>query len=115
MWIDPITMSYLEENNLPTNMFHLFVYASSLLINDKHSEQTDIAETRDRGYERIGGMVYSDLIKSLRGYRSRPNSAVATVNINPFETWMNILQDQTVLQIEQSNPIQSMKDAGCLS
>ena len=111
MWIDPITMSYLEENNLPTNMFHLFVYASSLLINDKHSEQTDIAETRDRGYERISGMVYSDLIKSLRGYRSRPNSAVATVNINPFETWMNILQDQTVLQIEQSNPIQSMKDA----
>lgn len=111
MWIDPVTMSYLEQKQLPTDMFHLFVYAVSLLVNDKHSDQTDIAEMRDRGYERIAGMVYSEMVKSLRGYRSRPNSANAAVNMNPFEVWMNILQDQTVLQIEQSNPIQSMKDA----
>lgn len=111
MWIDPVTMSYLEKENLPTDMFHLFIYATSLLINDKHSDQTDVAEMRDRGYERISGMVYAEMIKSLRGYRSRPNSANATVNMNPFEVWMNILQDQTVLQIEQSNPIQSLKDA----
>lgn len=111
MWIDPVTMSYLEKQNLPTDMFHLFVYATSLLINDKHSDQTDIAEQRDRGYERIAGMVYFEMIKSLRGYRSQPNSANAAVNMNPFEVWMNILQDQTVLQIEQSNPIQSLKDA----
>lgn len=111
MWIDPVTMSYLEENDLPTDMFNLFIYATSLLINDKHSDQTDTAEMRDRGYERISGMVYGEMIKSLRGYRSRPNSANATVNMNPFEIWMNILQDQTVLQIEQSNPIQSLKDA----
>lgn len=111
MWIDPVTMSYLQQKDLPTDMFHLFVYAVGLLVNDKHSDQTDIAEMRDRGYERIAGMVYAEMIKSLRGYRSRPNSANATVNMNPFEVWMNILQDQTVLQIEQSNPIQSMKDA----
>lgn len=111
MWIDPVTMSYLVENELPTDMFNLFVYATSLLINDKHSDQTDVAEMRDRGYERIAGMVYSEMVKSLRGYRSRPNSANAAVNMNPFEIWMNILQDQTVLQIEQSNPIQSLKDA----
>lgn len=111
MWIDPVTMTYLEDKQLPTDMFNLFIYATSLLVNDKHSDQTDIAEMRDRGYERIAGMVYSEMVKSLRGYRSRPNSANATVNMNPFEVWMNILQDQTVLQIEQSNPIQSLKDA----
>ena len=111
MWIDPVTMSYLEDNELPTNMFHLFIYATNLLINDKHSAQTDIAEMRSRGYERISGMVYSEMIKSLRGYRSRPNNANAAVNMNPFEVWMNILQDETVLQIEQSNPIQALKDS----
>lgn len=109
-WVDPITRDILVSMNEPTDMFGLFVASAKLLTHDQHPREMDQAFMRDKGYERIAGMVYFELIKALRGYNSRPAAANAAVDVNPMAVWMSMLQDQTVRPIDQSNPIQAMKD-----
>lgn len=106
LWVDPMTKDILLERKMPTDLFSLFLEATKLLTNDEYPEPLE----RDKGYERFAGFVYQELIKSLRGYQSKPNSANAEVTINPYSVYMNILQDQTVSPSDDSNPYQALKD-----
>lgn len=106
MWVDPITKDILESMEMPTDLFNLFLKATELLTTDEYPEPLE----RDRGYERIAGMIYTEMIKSIRGYQSKPNSATAQVTMNPMAVWMTIIQDQTVSPVEDSNPYQALKD-----
>lgn len=106
LWVDPMTKDILLERNMPTDLFNLFLEATKLLTNDEYPEPLE----RDKGYERFAGFVYQEMIKSLRGYQSKPNANNAEVTINPFSVYMNILQDQTVSPVDDSNPYQSLKD-----
>lgn len=106
MWVDPITRDTLDEMKMPTDLFNLFIKATELLTTDEYPEPLE----RDRGYERIAGLVYTEMISSIRGYASKPNSATAQVTMNPLSVWMKIIQDQTVSPVEDSNPYQALKD-----
>jgi hypothetical protein len=106
MWVDPLTKDILEQMEMPTDLFNLFLKATELLTNDEFPEPLE----RDRGYERIAGMIYNEMIKSIRGYQSKPNSSTAQVTMNPLSVWMTIIQDQTVSPVEDSNPYQALKD-----
>lgn len=106
LWVDPMTRDILEEMKMPTDLFNLFLKATELLTNDEWPEPLE----RDKGYERFAGFVYQELIKSLRGYQSKPNSSTAQVSMNPLSVWMNILQDQTVSPVDDANPYQALKD-----
>lgn len=106
MWVDPLTKDTLVSMEMPTDLFNLFLKATELLTNDEYPEPLE----RDRGYERIAGMIYTEMIKSIRGYQSKPNSSTAQVTMNPLSVWMTIIQDQTVSPVEDSNPYQALKD-----
>ena len=106
MWVDPITRDTLNEMKMPTDLFNLFIKATELLTTDEYPEPLE----RDRGYERIAGLVYTEMISSIRGYHSKPNSSTAQVTMNPLSVWMKIIQDQTVSPVEDSNPYQALKD-----
>lgn len=110
LWVDPITKGLLEEMKEPTDLFGLFLSATEKLLTDKHPDQMDDGYMRYKGYERISGMLYFELIKAMRVYNSRPSNANASVDLNPEALWMSILQDQTVMPIEESNPIHSLKE-----
>ena len=110
LWVDHITRDILIEMKEPTDLFQLFIRSIELLLTDQHPQSMDNAFMRDRGYERFSGMVYDQLVRATRGYHGAPVPANASVSVNPEAVWMGILQDQTVMPIEESNPIHALKE-----
>lgn len=110
LWVDPITRGLLVEMHEPTDLFRLFLSACEKLTYDYHPAQMNTEYMRDKGYERISGMVYFELVKAMRTYNAKPMNANASVDLNPQAVWMSMLQDQTVMPIEESNPIHALKE-----
>lgn len=110
LWVDHITKDILIEMNEPTDLFLLFIRACELLLIDQHAQAMDNAFMRDKGYERFSGVVYDKLVRATRGYVGAPVPANASVSINPEDVWMSITRDQTVMPIEESNPIHALKE-----
>ena len=109
-WVDHITRDILITMNEPTDLVLLFIRSAELLLIDQSPHQMDIAYMRDKGYERFAGMIYFELMKAVRGYTSRPANAKTKLELNPQAVWMGILQDQSVMPVDQSNPIHSLKE-----
>lgn len=110
LWVDPITESILKDMNEPTDLVMLFIRAVELLILDEHPEGMDIAYMRDKGYERISGMIYAELVKATRDYNTKSIYSNNKLTINPESVWYSIITDQTVSLVEESNPIHNMKE-----
>ena len=110
MWVDHITEEILIEMHEPTDLFGLFVRSCELLLDDKHPEPNDMSHMRDRGYERLSGMVYSELVTSLRKYNNKPVNKNTTFEMHPEAVWYTVLQDESVIISEQSNPIHTCKE-----
>jgi hypothetical protein len=110
MWCDHITQELLEEMHEPTDLLHLLVRACELLEDDSHPAVMDNAFQRDKGYERFSGMLYGELVRAVKGYHARPTSVMASVDLNPESVWHAITGDQTVMPIEESNPIHALKE-----
>lgn len=110
MFVDPITYELLKEMGEPVQLDLLLIRACELLLTDDHPDETDMRYMRVRGYERISGAVYSEMIKGIRKFRSRGVGSAAKVEINPEAVWMNINQDPSISQVEESNPIMNLKE-----
>ncbi len=109
-WIDHITEELLVDMKEPTDMFGLFISAAEKLLLDQHPAEMHSDYLRDKGYERFAGLAYFELVKALRTYNAKPANVNNSLDLNPQAVWMNILQDQTVSPVEDSNPIHAMKD-----
>ena len=109
-WIDHITEELLVDMKEPTDMFGLFISAAEKLLLDQHPAEMHSDYLRDKGYERFAGLAYFELVKALRTYNAKPANVNNSLDLNPQAVWMNILQDQTVSPVDDSNPIHAMKD-----
>jgi len=107
MFVDPITRDILESEKEPTSFAGLLIRANELLVTD---EVPRVEPMRIKGYERISGMVYKEIITSMRGLRNRGNSPDAEVSMNPNAIWLSILQDESVALVEDSTPIHNLKE-----
>lgn len=110
MWVDPITEGLLKDMGYPTDLFLLFLEATKMLLNDNHPHENNRNYTRDKGYERIPGMLYFELMRAMRTYKAKPLNPNASLDLNPQALWMSVVQDQTVMPIEESNPIHALKE-----
>ena len=111
MWVDPITESTLISMGEPTDFILLLMRAAELLEFDQHPPEMDRAYQRDRGYERVSGFVYKEMIEAIRAFDSNPIKSRAKVSMNPEAVWMDIISDETTAPIEESNPIHNLKEA----
>lgn len=110
LWVDPITAKILIDMNEPTDLVLLFIRAVELLLLDDHPDGMDITYMRDKGYERISGMIYSELVKVVRDYNIKSIYNNNKLTINPEAIWYSIITDQTMSPVEDSNPIHNMKE-----
>lgn len=110
MFIDHITLELLNEMKEPTVLSKLLIRSCELLTTDDHPDEADTRFVRYRGYERMAGMFYSELISSIRGYRARPANTGAKVSMNPYAVSMAIQKDASVTLVEESNPIHNLKE-----
>lgn len=109
-WIDQITRSILEEMKEPTDLVLLFLRAIELLEDEQYADPNGISGSYIRGYQRFAGMIYKELATAVRQYKNNPQSKTAKIEINPNAVWFDILQDETVGPIEESNPIHAIKE-----
>jgi len=115
MWVDPITKGVLEWMKEPTEYVPLLLRAVELLINRYVPTVVEGAEglidglERAKGYERIPGAVYGELVRSIRVYNSRSASSNSQVTMKPHEVWTNIVQDPASALVDDINPIQNLK------
>lgn len=110
MFVDPITRTILEEMKEPTDLIGLFVRSCELLMTDWSPSETDMRYMRVAGYERIPGAIYGELVRSIRGHRSRGSMANAKMEMKPFSVWQAITQDSANKLVEESNPLHNLKE-----
>lgn len=110
LFVDPITKDLLVEMGEPTDLPGLLKRAAQLLLTDSHPREVDMEHMRIRGYERIAGAVYGEMVRSIRAYKSRPNSANSKVEMNPHAVWLTVMQDPSIGIVEEINPIQNLKE-----
>lgn len=110
MWVDPITKNLLEEMKEPTDFIALLFRAVELLQDDQHLDEFDTRGLRIKGYERVAGITYTHLVAAARGFHIRPNNPKVAMSINPEEIWYALIQDQSTAPVDESNPMQSLKD-----
>jgi hypothetical protein len=116
MWIDPITQSLLEQMGEPTNYTSLLLRAVELLVTRYVPTQMENAAAgfdgleRARGYERFAGVVYAELVKSIRTYNTRTATSTASLSMHPHDVWTQITQDPAAELVNEANPIHNIKE-----
>lgn len=110
MFIDPITLDILKERNEPETFRGLLFMAVELLLRDEHPAENDLNYQRIRGYERMTGAVYQELVRAARGYAMNPNSRKAKFEMNPEAVWYGVLSDPSVNQSKGNNPISQLRE-----
>jgi len=110
MWVDHITRELLVEMKEPTDLFNLFISAVRKLETDDHPLAVDNLFMRDKGYERFAGLMYGEIVRSMRQYSGKPANAKATVDLNPYAVWKAITDDATVTVVEDSNPLGNLQE-----
>lgn len=109
LFVDPITRDLLIEMNEPTTFKGLLIRSGELLLTDNHIDEYDGDWLREKGYERLAGAVYKELVKSIRVHRSRAGKNNLPIDINPYAVWKGISQDGAIMLVEDINPIENLK------
>jgi hypothetical protein len=110
MFIDPITHDLLLEMGEPTDMRALLIRAASMLLSDSHPDELDGSVLRLRGYERMAGAVYSEMVRSIRQHNGSAGKSRSPLNMDPFAVFTNIQTDPSKTQVNDINPIQNLKE-----
>lgn len=110
LFIDPITKDILIEMKEPITFQGLLIRASELLMYDQHPDQLDPSFMRIKGYERISGAVYTEMVKGIREHESRLNKEAFSITLNPFAVWKRIAEDPSKMIVNEINPIESLKE-----
>ena len=109
LFVDPITKEILIEMKEPTSVRGLLVRSAELLLNDQHPDQLDLEYMRIKGYERMAGAVYSEMVQSIRAHNSRAGKATRPLELNPYAVWQRIVQDPSINMVSDINPIENLK------
>lgn len=110
MFVDSISKEILESMGMPVTFRGLLVKASEMLMTFHHPDSQDTAHMRIRGYERIAGAVYTELVKSVRAFKNRNIAGKSKIEMSPYAVWTNLMGDQSKKIPEDTNPIQNLKE-----
>lgn len=110
MYVDPISAELLLSMKEPQTYQGLLVRGSELLVTDQHADLLDMTHMRIRGYERIAGAVYAELVQAIREQKAKGNRATAALEMNPFNIWKRISQDPAISIVNEINPIENLKE-----
>ena len=109
MFVDPITKEVLLQLKEPTDFMGILVFATELLMDDMHRPELDMSEMRIKGYERIAGAVYQELVKSMRAHNGKPGKSRYPIEMKPFAIWQSLAEDPSIVVVKDINPIANLK------
>lgn len=108
LFMDPITVEVLQELKEPTNVRDLLLRAVFMISTTEHYPTSSMRHYRLRGYDRVPGVVYNEMSRAMARYitNTSPNK---TFSINPEAVYLNIIQDNTVLNNDVINPVYEVR------
>jgi hypothetical protein len=109
MFIDPITYSILNKLNMPLNFTGLLLKATELLKDDNYTNPNNITQMTIKGYERIAGMMYGELVNSIKEHRNRSFFSRSKLTIYPYSVINKITEDSTTVLLDDLNPMTIIK------
>lgn len=110
LFIDPITLELLKEYKEPETFEGLLFRACELLTDDFCLPDGDARNLRDKGYERMAGAVYTELVQAIRLHNSKLAKSTQAIEMSPYAVWNRIVQDPAKSQVSEINPIMSLKE-----
>lgn len=115
LFVDPITERILLEMGEPTDFGGLLVRATEMLLTRDHKDETDTSQQRIRGYERMAGEVYTQMVRAFRIHNRHGIKSYYPIELNPEAVWMGIMTDTTKMLEEKLNPLQDLKQSQALT
>lgn len=109
LFVDPITKDLLIEMNEPITTQGLLVRSSELLLSDMHPDMMDMRHMRIKGYERLAGAVYAELVQSIRAHSGRPGKSSKPLELAPYAVWKRVVEDPSMSMVSDINPIENIK------
>lgn len=109
LFVDPISLSILEKQKMPTNFKGLLIKASEMLLDDYYKNPNNIKDMCLKGYERIAGMMYHELINAIRDYDNKSMFSKSKISVKPYVIMGLINEDSTTVLVDDLNPIAAMK------
>lgn len=110
LFVDPITRGILQQMNEPLTFNGLLIRSTEMLQTYHHPDSQDMSCMRIRGYERIPGAVYKEMMIAIRQYRNKNIAGRSKVDISPYQVWSSIIKDPAMKLVEDINPIQNLKE-----
>lgn len=109
MFVDPMTLEILKDLKLPTSFKGLLIKANEMLVDDNYKNPNHIEGSVIKGYERIAGMMYTELIRSLKEHENKSAFSKAKINVNPYTIMAKINEDSTTVLVDDLNPVATIK------
>ena len=115
MFIDPMTKNLLKQLKEPENFPGLLIRGCEMLLNDNYKHPNDITNLVIKGYERVCGMVYKEIVYALKDYENKSNFSNAKIVFDKFAIMNKINEDSTKVPIDDTNPVATIKQKEDLS
>ena len=109
-FLDPMTINKLKVMKEPTEIKSLFIRACELLTTAESPRANDAKLMLLRGYERIPGAIYSEIINSIRKLNQSNNQSRKTIDMSNYAVWQAIDGDPATKTIEDTNPLHYLKE-----
>lgn len=109
MFVDPMTLTLLKQLKEPTNFKGLILKAAELLVDDSYVSSNNIDGVVIKGYERVAGLMYRELVTAVKDHENRTFFSKSKVTVNPFAVMNKITEDSTTVLSDDLNPIASIK------
>lgn len=109
LFVDYSTSIILTKMHEPTTYRGLLIRAAELLEDRDYKNPNDTKEMMIKGYDRVAGLVYKELVKSIKDYNKKKNYTNAKVTMNPYSVYSTINNDPTTILVDDLNPIAYLK------
>lgn len=109
LFVDHITLGILKKLELPTSFKGLLLKAVELLVDDNYKNPNNLTEMTIKGYERISGLMYKQIVNSIKEHENRTFFSKSKINIKPYELLNKINEDSTVMLVDDLNPVAALK------
>lgn len=108
LFVDNMTYTVLKQMHEPTNVRDLLLRCGVLLSTVDHREASSGANHRIRGYEQFNAILYNEMSREFAGYQARRSKNNA-FSINPKAVYLRIVQNESTMPAEASNPLEDIK------
>lgn len=114
-FIDPMTKDVLGQMKEPQKWLPLLERVVELLVTDDAPDETHPGYQRLRGYERIPGILYSEMVAAIRKHEMAPNTGNRKLEIPSWTITKAMTEDTSTQLVQDINPIHTLKQQEALT